>query len=465
MDYLSKQFSRRLWIKFFLLLLLFSPYFSQVSAAELTATTTYFMMGRDFSVTLTYTGTDVERENFKKPDEIDKIKFGIGNNQIGPPNKERRTGFHEDYEITDRSSPEVGGENIKLTYQIHYNKDHEPILDSNNCRSFHIKYDTFEIDQKTCLLVAAPNEAPVVEAIHDDILSHLSMTLKALPKEGIEYVTKDKNPKLTPGEVVALVIDVDKLKFLSAIQDSLKNSSIIFDKTKTKEADFVRGGNCRFSEDKIAKIGSDRDLDKVDNCLICDNTNAYLDYVSLKKQEFFKKYTQKKNLRTNGRLDITIDEEDLGTAFLVALFYPKGLKRSACHRMQAGENVSISDLNGEEAATRKTTACFIATAAYGSLWNAHLDDFRWFRDHILENVSLGREFIHWYYRTSPSYASWLEGQPVWRWAVRQVLTPFSYSIRFLRFTLVHPVFLAFFLVLLLVSSVLLVKFLDKRRKK
>jgi hypothetical protein len=67
--------------------------------------------------------------------------------------------------------------------------------------------------------------------------------------------------------------------------------------------------------------------------------------------------------------------------------------------------------------------CFIATAAYGSPLESHVQTLRTFRDrHLLTNF-LGRKFVAFYYQTSPPLARWLEEHASFKPAVRAILSP------------------------------------------
>ncbi|MHB2019308.1 MAG: CFI-box-CTERM domain-containing protein, partial [Candidatus Xenobia bacterium] len=67
--------------------------------------------------------------------------------------------------------------------------------------------------------------------------------------------------------------------------------------------------------------------------------------------------------------------------------------------------------------------CFIATAAYGSYLNPHVNSLRGFRDHVLMRSWLGRCCVATYYRWSPPAAAFIASRPVLRFAVRVMLTP------------------------------------------
>jgi hypothetical protein len=74
--------------------------------------------------------------------------------------------------------------------------------------------------------------------------------------------------------------------------------------------------------------------------------------------------------------------------------------------------------------------CFIATAAYGSYLDAHVQVLRDFRDDVLLETSWGKAFVAWYYRNSPPIAALIaENEPL-RLAVRAVLTPVVFVIKY-----------------------------------
>src|SRR6185437_16583736 len=47
--------------------------------------------------------------------------------------------------------------------------------------------------------------------------------------------------------------------------------------------------------------------------------------------------------------------------------------------------------------------CFIATAAYGSNMESHVQTLRAFRDKFLIPTKFGRNFVSWYYKHSPQW--------------------------------------------------------------
>lgn len=75
-----------------------------------------------------------------------------------------------------------------------------------------------------------------------------------------------------------------------------------------------------------------------------------------------------------------------------------------------------------------TDDCFIATAAYGSLFESHVKTLRQFRDNYLLTNEIGTRLVNFYYQTSPPVADYIRERPELRAAVRGVLTPVVYSI-------------------------------------
>jgi len=67
--------------------------------------------------------------------------------------------------------------------------------------------------------------------------------------------------------------------------------------------------------------------------------------------------------------------------------------------------------------------CFIATAAYGSSLDNHVDTLRGFRDQYLETNPIGSAFVSLYYKVSPPMANFIEKHPTFKPIVRVALLP------------------------------------------
>ena len=74
--------------------------------------------------------------------------------------------------------------------------------------------------------------------------------------------------------------------------------------------------------------------------------------------------------------------------------------------------------------------CFIATAAYGSYLDPHVEQLRWFRDEFLLTNTTGRQMVDWYYANSPPVADYISQHDSIRLLVRLLLTPVVYSIMY-----------------------------------
>ena len=85
----------------------------------------------------------------------------------------------------------------------------------------------------------------------------------------------------------------------------------------------------------------------------------------------------------------------------------------------------------EEIKVKGGGGCFIATAAFGSYLDPHVQVLRSFRDNYLLSNSLGRVLVNIYYQISPPIANFISKHESLRTATRWALTP-------LIFALEHP---------------------------
>lgn len=104
-------------------------------------------------------------------------------------------------------------------------------------------------------------------------------------------------------------------------------------------------------------------------------------------------------------------------------FYSGKANDSSCENSPYQGRPCRSTTPSEVAGVLDATNCFIATAAYGTPFAKELDTLRDFRDQILQQTSLGRSFIHFYYAKSPYYARMILNSPVARSTVRAALVP------------------------------------------
>jgi hypothetical protein len=82
-----------------------------------------------------------------------------------------------------------------------------------------------------------------------------------------------------------------------------------------------------------------------------------------------------------------------------------------------------SGSGGGAAGDSSGSGCFIATAAYGSYFEKHVQVLRNFRDAYLMTNDWGRAFVGFYYRHSPAIADVIANHSGLRAAVRLGLAP------------------------------------------
>jgi hypothetical protein len=78
---------------------------------------------------------------------------------------------------------------------------------------------------------------------------------------------------------------------------------------------------------------------------------------------------------------------------------------------------------GNELSFETSDACFIATAAYGSLLDPHVVVLRNFRDSYLKGTRLGQAIINRYYQFSPMIAGFIDQNEALKQVVRLCLWP------------------------------------------
>jgi len=91
-------------------------------------------------------------------------------------------------------------------------------------------------------------------------------------------------------------------------------------------------------------------------------------------------------------------------------------------------------LYGNERTFSTKDGCFIATAAYGSIFADEVRAFRTFRDRFLMRSSAGQKFVAIYYRLSPSLADIIRDDGALRLMVRVLLYPWYLLVSLLQHT-------------------------------
>jgi len=84
--------------------------------------------------------------------------------------------------------------------------------------------------------------------------------------------------------------------------------------------------------------------------------------------------------------------------------------------------------NGDDCEIFCNDLCFIATAAYGSPMDSHVESLRRFRDDVLMQFAAGKAFVAAYYRYSPPVADFIAARGSLRALTRAALWPLVFSI-------------------------------------
>jgi len=92
------------------------------------------------------------------------------------------------------------------------------------------------------------------------------------------------------------------------------------------------------------------------------------------------------------------------------------------------DGVVTMDANKKCVAKFINGGCLIATAAYGSPLDPHVEVLRTFRDRHLMTTDIGRAFVGMYYRNSPPLAGFISRHETARRVVRMLLAPLVYGI-------------------------------------
>jgi uncharacterized repeat protein (TIGR02543 family)/uncharacterized delta-60 repeat protein len=91
--------------------------------------------------------------------------------------------------------------------------------------------------------------------------------------------------------------------------------------------------------------------------------------------------------------------------------------------MDADKSITASFSVIPKPEEKKKGGCFIATAAYGSALDPHVQVLRDFRDKYLMTNKIGRKFVDFYYKHSPPIANFISRHKVLKPCVRILLLP------------------------------------------
>ncbi len=92
--------------------------------------------------------------------------------------------------------------------------------------------------------------------------------------------------------------------------------------------------------------------------------------------------------------------------------------------------ITVAAAPEEEIKLRGGGGCFIATAAFGSYLDPHVQVLREFRDNYLRHNAPGRIFVDFYNHFSPSIAAYISKHESLRTATRWALTPIVYALEY-----------------------------------
>ncbi len=112
---------------------------------------------------------------------------------------------------------------------------------------------------------------------------------------------------------------------------------------------------------------------------------------------------------------------DAGTFYFVATAYDIYNNESNYSNVLCFGSTCVAIVQG--AGESGGGGCFIATAAFGSKFEKHVQLLRRFRDLYLMPHNIGRAFVRVYYRYSPPIANFIAGHDTLRMMVRWGLSP------------------------------------------
>ncbi|MBQ6311209.1 MAG: hypothetical protein IJK74_06645 [Bacteroidales bacterium] len=129
----------------------------------------------------------------------------------------------------------------------------------------------------------------------------------------------------------------------------------------------------------------------------------------------------------NGTLSTTIDSAINAMAIIGTLdMTPQERSHfNANNTTLNGISIQLSRaMNQRKQSTSSSSGCYIATMVYGDYDHPQVVVLRHFRDNVLRNYSLGRLFIRFYYKHSPSWVEYLKDKKCVNSFIRKILDKF-----------------------------------------
>ncbi len=151
--------------------------------------------------------------------------------------------------------------------------------------------------------------------------------------------------------------------------------------------------------------------------LNCSNTNPQtLDFTAAESQGFATSSSETDS-NTIGFANVSLAN---GPYAIVLQYLPEGTGLG-CYMGTPTEAGTLVQISGGKEPEVGDPNCFIATAAYGSALDPHIDALRWFRDSYLLKTAWGKAFVKAYYRNSPPIADWISQNDTARLLTRAAL--------------------------------------------
>ena len=167
------------------------------------------------------------------------------------------------------------------------------------------------------------------------------------------------------------------------------------------------------------------DYVQADNCLTnCKKTS---DNSPVASENYFIGDKQVDSVKVNHITNLTeagtkvYTDLNFGDNYRAVLQFKKGLARTTCINIEAQDNDTLAELNGEPEANLGDPRCFIVSASYGSPLADQVDLYRWFRDRVLLQTELGIRFVDFYYNHSEPIARVISESPLLQFFMQLVL--------------------------------------------